>query len=84
MSKISNQNIQIEQQIDLLRQRQMEFDAITSNMAEGLIVCDEQLHILSVNHAAVRLLGAGDRDWTAKVWSCSAATRSSTRRPRQR
>ena len=66
LSKISNQNIQIEQQIDLLRQRQMEFDAITSNMAEGLIVCDEQLHILSVNHAAVRLLGAGDRDWTGE------------------
>ena len=66
LSKIGNQNIQIEQQIDLLRQRQMEFDAITSNMAEGLIVCDEQLHILSVNHAAVRLLGAGDRDWTGE------------------
>lgn len=63
LSKLGNQHAQIEQQIDELRQRQMEFDAITSNMSEGIIVCDADLQILSVNHAAVRLLGATQRDW---------------------
>ena len=66
LSKISNQNRQIEQQMDLLRQRQVQFEAITSNMAEGLIVCDAGLQILSVNHAAARLLGADARDWSGE------------------
>ncbi len=63
LRKINTQNEQIDHQMDLLRRRQVEFDAITSNMAEGLIVCDDTLQILSVNHAAVQLLDAGERDW---------------------
>lgn len=66
LSKISTQNAQIEQQMALLRRRQVEFDAITGGMAEGLIVCDDALQILSVNHAAVRLLGAAERDWAGE------------------
>lgn len=66
LSKISNQNQQIEQQLEMMRQRQMQFEAITSNMAEGLIVCDAGLQILSVNHAAARLLGAAERVWTGE------------------
>lgn len=66
LSKISTQNTQIEQQMALLRRRQVEFDAITGGMAEGLIVCDDALQILSVNHAAVRLLGAAERDWAGE------------------
>lgn len=63
LGKIHAQNAQIEQQIGILRRRQIEFEAITSNMSEGLIVLDDELRILSANSAAVRLMGAEERDW---------------------
>lgn len=66
LSKIHAQNAQIEQQIGMMRRRQIEFEAITSNMAEGLIVLDDQMRILSANSAAVRLMGADQRAWSGE------------------
>ena len=66
LSKIHAQNLQIQQQIEILRRRQVEFEAITSNMSEGLIVLDDELRILSANSAAVRLMGAETRDWSGE------------------
>lgn len=66
LGKIHTQNAQIEQQMALLRRRQIEFDAITANMSEGLVVLDDHLNILSVNAAAVSLLGAAQRAWTGE------------------
>ncbi|MBS5703220.1 MAG: PAS domain-containing protein [Butyricicoccus pullicaecorum] len=66
LSKIHAQNAQIEQQIGMMRRRQIEFEAITSNMAEGLIVLDDQLRILSANSAAIRLMGAEERSWSGE------------------
>lgn len=66
LSKIHTQNAQIEQQIGLMRRRQIEFEAITSNMAEGLVVLDDGLRILSANSAAIRLMGAEERDWSGE------------------
>lgn len=66
LSKIHAQNAQIEQQIGMMRRRQIEFEAITSNMAEGLVVLDDQLRILSANSAAVRLMGAEQRTWNGE------------------
>ena len=40
-----------------LRQRQMEFEAITENMGEGLIVTDNRGKILSYNKSAVEIFG---------------------------
>ena len=66
LRKIHAQNLQIQQQIEIRRRRQVEFEAITSNMSEGLIVLDDELRILSANSAAVRLMGAETRDWSGE------------------
>jgi two-component system phosphate regulon sensor histidine kinase PhoR len=41
-----------------LRKKQLEFEAITDNMREGLLVLDKEGHILSCNGSARRLLHA--------------------------
>ena len=40
-----------------MRQRREEFDAITENMSEGLLVIDQETRVLSHNSAALKLLG---------------------------
>ena len=57
ISKIRSQNRQIQRQVETLRQRQEEFDAITGHMSEGLLVIDQRARVLSQNAAARRLLG---------------------------
>lgn len=66
LKKIHTQNAQIDQQIGLMRRKQIEFEAITSNMAEGLVVLDDRLRILSANDAAVRLMDADTRRWNGE------------------
>ena len=66
LSKIHAQNLQIQQQIEILRRRQVEFEAITSNMSEGLDCTRRRTRILSANSAAVRLMGAETRDWSGE------------------
>jgi len=46
-----------EEQMDLLRQRQEEFMALTENMTEGFLLVDRKGKILSRNRGALRLLG---------------------------
>lgn len=54
--RISHQNRVIKKQIKELNRTQAEFNTITSNMKEGLIVFDTQGKILSHNKSALRLL----------------------------
>ena len=54
--RISHQNRVIKKQIKELNRTQAEFNTITSNMKEGLIVVDTQGKILSHNKSALRLL----------------------------
>ena len=56
IGKIHSQNRQIQRQVETLRQRQEEFDAITEHMSEGLLVIDRETRVLSYNAAALRLL----------------------------
>ncbi len=56
--KISRQNELIDRQMSDLRRRQVEFNAITSNMSEGIVILDNKSEILSYNNAAKTLLGA--------------------------
>lgn len=56
--RLDAQNRQINRQMAELRRKQVEFDAITGGMDEGLILLDEQLTALTCNRAARRLLGA--------------------------
>lgn len=56
--KIGRQNRLIDQQMFDLRRRQVEFNAITENMAEGIVILDNKSEILSYNSAALRILGS--------------------------
>ena len=57
LTRIRRQNDTIRRQMDLLRQRQQEFAALTENMSEGFVLLDRKGHILSYNSGALRLLG---------------------------
>ena len=57
LTRIRRQNDTIRRQMDLLRQRQQEFAALTENMSEGFVLLDWKGHILSYNSGALRLLG---------------------------
>lgn len=54
--RISHQNRVIKKQINELKRTQAEFNTITNNMKEGLIIVDTQGKILSHNKSAVKLL----------------------------
>lgn len=56
--KISRQNQLIGRQMEDMRRRQIEFNAITENMSEGIVILDDKSEILSYNSAALSILGA--------------------------
>lgn len=56
LKKISAQKRTIEKQVRAARQKQEEFNLITENMSEGLLVIDSNANVLSYNKAAVHLL----------------------------
>ncbi len=56
LKKISAQKRTIEKQVRIARQRQEEFNLITENMSEGLLVIDSNANVLSHNKAAAQLL----------------------------
>ncbi len=55
--KMERQNSLIKSQMDEMRTQQLEFSAITENMAEGFIVVDTKYDVLSYNNAALEMLG---------------------------
>ena len=57
LTKLSEQNTLISRQMDELRMRQSELEAITHNMADGLILLDSRARILSCNKSALGILG---------------------------
>ena len=56
VGRIRSQNRQIQQQVKDLRKQREEFEAITANMSEGLLVIDRDTRVLSHNGAALQLL----------------------------
>jgi len=64
--RIEKQNKQIERQMRELKEKQEEFFAITKNMSEGLIILDNNAHILSINRSALEMLGIGNKDYHSK------------------
>ncbi|MDE5910370.1 MAG: PAS domain-containing sensor histidine kinase [Lachnospiraceae bacterium] len=58
LKRIAGQQCQIRKQGEELRQKQNEFDAVTTGMAEGIVLLNEKKIILSMNPAAMRLFGA--------------------------
>lgn len=57
LTKISKQNEIIVGQISELKQKQLEFSAITENMSEGFLIVDHKTDILSYNTSAMKILG---------------------------
>lgn len=54
LTRINQQNVQIEKQVTALKEKQEEYEAITENMKDGLIVTDCSV-ILSINKKAAEL-----------------------------
>ena len=59
LHRIHAQHLEIKGQMRTLKNKQDEFDQITSNMKEGLVLLDGMGRILSINPAAKALFGAG-------------------------
>ena len=59
LHRIHAQHTEIKSQMRVLKRKQDEFDQITSNMKEGLVLLDSMGRILSINPAARTLFGAG-------------------------
>lgn len=57
LSKISQQETLIHQQIIQLKQKQEDFNTITQNMQEAFLIIDNQYKILSFNKSASKLFG---------------------------
>lgn len=67
LRRIAVQNENIRKQIERLRKSREEFNIITENMNEGLLIIDKEAEILTYNAAAVRMLrtlasGAAEAD----------------------
>lgn len=65
LNKISKQNKTIARQLKNAKRKQEEFELITENMSEGILVLDKYANLLSVNSAAMGLLSSS-RDKKAK------------------
>ncbi|MBP3633804.1 MAG: PAS domain-containing protein [Oscillospiraceae bacterium] len=60
LRRINQQRLQIDRQVQTLRQKANEFEQITTNMQEGLVLLDRDCTILSINPTAGRLFDAGN------------------------
>ena len=58
LEKIDVQNKQIARQMEELRSRRREFDSITENMAEGLVIVGHMAEVLTCNTSALKILNA--------------------------
>lgn len=60
LSRINKQRAQISEQLAELRRRTDEFDQITENMREGLVLIDVNENVLSINPAAKSIFSAAN------------------------
>ncbi|MBR6623672.1 MAG: two-component sensor histidine kinase [Ruminococcus sp.] len=57
LSRIHRQNMKIDRKVSELNRRKEEFDLITKNMREGLVLLDKNRIILTINSAAINVFG---------------------------
>lgn len=79
LGKIHKQNGLIKQQMLELKEKQLEFTAITENMAEGFLVIDPNGEVLSFNTSALGILGVSQSSVAHKnvfFWNRSSAFRN--------
>lgn len=65
LSRINKQRAQISEQLSELRHKTEEFEQITDNMKEGLVLIDRSENVVSINPAAKKIFSATD-DCTGK------------------
>ena len=57
LSRIDIQQKEIKRQHDALLHKQKEFEAVTENMAEGILLLNASGNVIGMNHAALQLFG---------------------------
>lgn len=68
LHRIHQQNHKITHQIENLRRKQEEFNIITENMSEGLLIIGKDLEILTYNKSAIQILNADGSGKMGKVF----------------
>ncbi len=61
LSRIHKQNMKIERKAAELNRRKEEFELITKNMREGLVLLDKNKCVLTINSAAAGIFGASEK-----------------------
>lgn len=62
VTRLKNQNYKIKRQMNELSERGEEFNSITSNMSEGILLLNSRAEILSCNRSARELFGIDESD----------------------
>lgn len=62
LTRVDSQNKQIEKQIDDLHQKKKEFNSVTDNISEGLILLNKETEVVSINNAARQLFQTEDKN----------------------
>lgn len=62
LQRVDSQNKLIAQQIESLHQKKKEFETVTNNISEALILFNKDGELLSVNHAALQLFQCGEEN----------------------
>ena len=73
IKKLASQKYRITKQMNELRKRELEFDSITMNMTEGMIIINSRTTVLSCNKSAKRIFGVNDGDLAGGVLSLNPA-----------
>lgn len=60
LQRINQQHLQIDRHLRKLRRKSDEFQQITANMQEGLVVLDKETRIRSINPTAQRIFSVGE------------------------
>ncbi|MDD5953357.1 MAG: ATP-binding protein [Oscillospiraceae bacterium] len=68
LTRIEKQNQLIRRQMEDIQTRQADFEAITSNMREGMVIVDLEGKILSYNESATRILDVESIDGTNRSY----------------
>ena len=64
LTKMDKQNGRIAAQIEKLSRQKLEFDYVTGNMSEGLVIFGKSGNVITANAAAQKILGGTASDYT--------------------
>lgn len=62
LKRVDSQNKQIKKQMDDLHQKKKEFNSVTDNISEGLILLNKENEVVSINNAARQLFQTEDKN----------------------